>query len=492
MRFKPFDFYPEHNYVFYLGIEGRLGVRKKAHSRKSNPSVFIGRGYPIKIADTAVHKERLKLEDIAVDDKLRLGHWLTIGSTGTGKTRLLELVVEHDILEGYNVAVFDPKPDKDLFARIVYAAERAGRLRDLIVVRPDRPEISARVNPFAFYSVPEELVQHVMAGIPPSTEEFFRNVAYEVSTVVILGKWLLRKYLNSNEPFTVEDLRSHISREGIGRIWDQLRDMSTGGGFRDPSLNRYLEIIQACMADLVQSPQDYFAKVTSTLRTTLTAMVVGSTGDILGVADENIFVKRLLNGDRIILLIQSPAMVMRQSAFILMRAILSMFQSFTGAIYLENVGKYAGKLDPPLYIHVDELSEALYWDFVNLLNKSRGAGLGIHGLSQSISDLFSKVGENVGETLIDNFNIQLFMRVNNPGTSQFISRKAGFVHRFTRIMSRGEFTTREVREPLVKETEIMELPDRHFLLFTKQEGKPAIWRGEVKFVKNVPLTVELD
>ncbi len=454
--------------------------------------VLIGKGYRLKVGERAVRSEHLELEDIVVSDSLRLSHWLTIGSTGTGKTRLLELIVEHDICEGYNVAVFDPKPDKDLFARIVHAAHQAGRLRELIVVRPDRPDVSAKVNPFAFYTVPEELVQHVMAGIPPSTEEFFRNVAYEVSTVVILGKWLLRKYLNSNEPFTVEDLRSHISRDGIGRIWDQLRNVSTSGGFGDPSLDKYLEIIEACMADLVQSPQDYFAKVTSTLRTTLTAMVVGSTGDILGVADENIFVKRLLAGDRIILLVQAPAMVMRQAAFILMRSLLSMFQSLTGAIYLENAGKYRGRLDPPLFIHVDELSEALYFDFVNLLNKSRGAGVGIHGLSQSVSDLFSKVGENIGETLLDNFNVQLFLRVNNPTTSAFISRKAGTVNRFTRIMGRGEFTTREVREPLIKETEVMELPDRHFILFSKDGGKPVIWRGEVSFVKEVPLRVELD
>jgi len=461
--------------------------------RKNTPSVKLGMGYPVKIGDQSVRTDTVrKLEPVLIDDNARLSHMLTIGSTGTGKTRLLELIVEHDIAEGYHVVVFDPKPDKELFARIVYCAKKAGRLKELIVVRPDRPDISAKVNPFAFYNVPEELVQHVMAGIPPSTEEFFRNVAYEVSTVVILGKWLLRQYVGSKEKFTVEDLRAHISREGIGRVFDQLKDVSSSGGFNDPSLNRYLEIIQSCMADLITSPQDYFAKVTSTLRTTLTAMVVGSTGDILGMTDENLFVKRLLNGDRIILVVQAPAMVMRGAAFILMRTILSMFQSLTGGIYLGSVKQYSGKLDPPLFIHIDELSEALYWDFVNLLNKSRGAAVGIHGLSQSISDLFSKVGENMGKTLIDNFNTQLFLRVNNPETSAFVSEKAGFTHRFTRIMGRGEFTTREVREPLIQETELLELPDRHFILFTKKNSKPAVYRGQVAYVESVPLKVDFD
>ena len=464
---------------------------KKLRAGKRRSGVHIGQGHPLKIGNSVIHSRgKIKTpQPVVIEDGIRLGHMLTIGSTGTGKTRLLELMVEHDIAEGHSVAVFDPKPDKELFARIVHVAAHAGRLAELVVVRPDRPHESARVNPFAFYNVPEELVQHVMAGIPPNTEEFFRNVAYEVSTVVIMGKWLLKQYLGSKEQFTVEELRSHISREGIAKVYDQLKDVTGSGGFSDSQMDKYLQLIKGCMADLVQSPQDYFAKVTSTLRTTLTAMVVGSTGDILGMADENLFVKRILNGERIILVVQAPAMVMRGAAFILMRSILSMFQSLTGGIYLESVGKYTGRLDPPLYIHIDELSESLYWDFVNLLNKSRGAGLGIHGLSQSISDLYARVGEKVGKTLLDNFNTQLFLRVNMPETSRYISERAGFHHRFTRIMSRGEFTTREVREPVISETEVMELPDRHFVLFTKSNNKPAIYRGEIKFVKKVPLTV---
>ena len=463
--------------------------RKTAIGRAKG--VHLGYGRLVKLGNSVVTgRGGIKApEPVVIDDAIRLSHMLTIGSTGTGKTRLLELMVEHDIAEGYSVAVFDPKPDRELFERIVHAANRSGRLRELIVVRPDRPHQSAKVNPFAFYTVPEELVQHVMAGIPPATEEFFRNVAYEVSTVVIMGKWLLKQYLGSKEQFTVEELRSHISREGIAKVYDQLKDVTGSGGFSDPQMDKYLQLIKGCMGDLVQSPQDYFAKVTSTLRTTLTAMVVGSTGDILGMADENLFVRRILDGKRIILVVQAPAMVMRGAAFILMRSILSMFQSLTGGIYLESVGKYTGKLDPPLFIHVDELSEALYWDFVNLLNKSRGAGVGIHGLSQSISDLYAKVGEKIGKTLLDNFNTQLFFRVNMPETSKYVSQRAGFQHRFTRIMGRGEFTTREVREPVISETEVMELPDRHFILFTKKDKKPAVYRGEVKFVKNVRLRV---
>jgi type IV secretory pathway TraG/TraD family ATPase VirD4 len=219
-------------------------------------------------------------------------------------------------------------------------------------------------------------------------------------------------------------------------------------------------------------------------------MVVGSTGDILGRAEENLFMKRLLNGERIILVVQAPAMVMRNAAFVLMRSILSMFQALAGAVYLGKTKACKEKIDPPLFVHIDELSESLYWDFINLLNKSRGAGIGVHGLCQSISDLSAKVGQEMAKTLLDNFNTQLFFRVNNPETSRYVSSCAGEIHKFTRIMSQGEFTTREVREPLLEATETRELPDRCFLLFTKQNGKPIICKGETLFVKSVPLKID--
>ncbi len=471
--------------IFGNGFRGRPA----SHSR-SGGAIEIGDGYPLKIGSRATPELRGKVEPIKLFDKQRLSHMLTVGSTGTGKTRFLELLVEHDIKEGFSLGVFDPKPDRELLARIVKMAFETGREEELIIIRPDKPDKSGKVNPFAFYHQPEELVQHVMAGIPPSTDEFFRNIAYEVSTVVILGKWLLYKYLGKKAPFTVEDLRAHVSRNGLARIDDQLKQLSgllkTEGNDKDIE---YLETIKACLVDLVSSPQDYFAKVTSTLRTTLTAMVVGSTGEILGRAEENIFLKRLLEGKRIILVVQSPAMTMRGTAFILMRTILSMFQSFVGSIYLEKVPCYKGKLDHPLFIHIDEMNESLYWDFVNLLNKSRGAGVGIHGLTQSIFDLFQKLGQSQAKMLLDNFNYQLFFRVNNPETSHYVYERIGKTVGFMRIIGQGEYTTREAMEPIVSETVVLDLPDRHFILFGKKDGTPVVWRGRVKHVDDVDLEV---
>ena len=465
---------------------------KKKRLKEKKAKTYIGNGYILKEGSIFRNKLNTDIKKIEVEDKFRLGHWLTVGTTGAGKTRFLENVIEHDIVEGYSVIVFDPKPDKELFARIVYAARKAGRLKELMVTRIDKPEQSAKVNPFGFYFQPEELIQHVMAGIPPSTDEFFYNVAYEVSTVAIFGKYILHKILDQKSPFTVEELRQYISREGLSNIANQLKEVSSAGELKDDIFSNYLETIQGCLSDLILSPQDYFAKVTSTLRTTLTAMIVGSTGTILGSADENLFMKKLINGERIIYVIQAPAMVMRNATFILFRSVLSMIQSLSGNIYLENISK-TGKLEPPLYLHIDEMGESLYWDFINLLNKSRGSAIGVHGLIQSISDIESKLqSAPTADVLLGNFNTQLFFRVDGEKSARYVSGKAGKVKKFTRIYSQGEFTSREVTEELIGVSEANELPDRHFIIFTKQKSVPVIYKGVTTTIKPVPLKITLD
>jgi len=53
-------------------------------------------------------------------------HTFVFGTTGVGKTRLAEYMVEQDIRKGYSVAFFDPKGDQDIFAKIVDVAEQCG------------------------------------------------------------------------------------------------------------------------------------------------------------------------------------------------------------------------------------------------------------------------------------------------------------------------------------------------------------------------------
>ena len=137
---------------------------------KNSNKTFLGYGY--KLGNPG------KVKKIKLKDSDRKGHLFCFGSTRIGKTRLIELMMEQDIRKGYSVALFDPKGEIDIFSKVVQVAYEEDRQNDLCLVTPIFPECSARMDPLAYYYMPEELVSHVVSGIK-AKEEFFINIAYD-------------------------------------------------------------------------------------------------------------------------------------------------------------------------------------------------------------------------------------------------------------------------------------------------------------------------
>ena len=81
-------------------------------------------------------------------DKTRTMQSNAFGMTGAGKTNLLETVTEQDIARGAPIIFIDGKGDKKLLTELLPSIEAAGRMQDLRIIDPMRPEISARYNPF--------------------------------------------------------------------------------------------------------------------------------------------------------------------------------------------------------------------------------------------------------------------------------------------------------------------------------------------------------
>ncbi len=72
--------------------------------------------------------------------------------------------------------------------------------------------------------------------------------------------------------------------------------------------------------------------MSSSLRTVLTALSVGSVGKVIGKADANPFIEMLERGKRVILVIQTGSLLTRRTAHIIARVLLSMVQSFVGRV----------------------------------------------------------------------------------------------------------------------------------------------------------------
>ena len=81
---------------------------------------------PLTHIGTGVNMERpTKIVPLSIPDSYRKRHMFVFGTTGVGKTRLCENLIEQDINKGYSVVYFDPKGDQQIFTKIFDAARKA-------------------------------------------------------------------------------------------------------------------------------------------------------------------------------------------------------------------------------------------------------------------------------------------------------------------------------------------------------------------------------
>ena len=90
-------------------------------------------------------------------DRVRVMQAIVLGMTGTGKTTLLRNIISQDLArvvgppdEPHRIpmVIFDGKGDLEFFEDLLPHVHRAGRLHQLRLLNPARPDLSVRYNPF--------------------------------------------------------------------------------------------------------------------------------------------------------------------------------------------------------------------------------------------------------------------------------------------------------------------------------------------------------
>jgi hypothetical protein len=422
-------------------LEKLLKINNKGKTIKNPGKTILGTGVDL--------NDISKVIPLSIQDADRSGHFGVLGTTRVGKTRLIESIIEQDIRKGYNVAIFDPKGDLDLLNKVVQVAAESGRLEECMLLTPIFPEHSIMLDPLAYYYMEDELVDHAISGIK-AKEDYFIAIAQEVTQVVVAGLALRARNRGEALNINFHDVKVRSDYVSLKRFLDAMK-MEPGGQ----------EICQN-IEQILTSPQDFFSKVSSSLRTTLSALTTGSTGQIIGKCYQNEFVRRFEHGERVILYCNTGSMLARRTAHIIGRVLLSMIQSMVGRFFLSG-----RKIDPPLCIHMDEGHNMLYTGIQELFNKGGGANVWVHFYTQSIAQVEEEIGREATKSMLDNINTWIYMLVNHPETARYVEESSPLIKRFAPILSfGGGISVREMEENQVLSHKVLTLPKRHFFMRT--------------------------
>src|SRR5581483_2222311 len=137
--------------------------RSRREKRKVHPSLVMSPARDERMVTKAWNESAVILgydihgEPWLWPDHIRVMQGIVLGMTGSGKTTLLKNIIIQDLMRRKGppedshkipMVIFDGKGDLEFFQELLPHIHRAGRLGDLRLINPARPELSSLYNPF--------------------------------------------------------------------------------------------------------------------------------------------------------------------------------------------------------------------------------------------------------------------------------------------------------------------------------------------------------
>lgn len=424
-------------------------ILKRDLSRVVAPAASQGaRGdSPLEMGHYWIHglepRERALAQPLAHSE----GHTLIVGTTGSGKTRLFDLLIAQAILRGEAVLILDPKGDRELQDNARRACEFVGRAEAFYSFHPAFPERSARLNPLRNFSRVTEIASRIAALVPSETgSDPFKSFGWQALNNVCQGLYLLeqrptlkslRRYLEGGtENLVVRTVGAHCQRT-LGEGWERQAQAFSAklAGPLSPAMRAklltlfYRQTVQPAhpctelegLLSMFEHDHTHFAKMVATLLPVLNMLTSGDLGPLLSPDTED---------DQDLRPITDSARLISEGAvaYIGLDSLTdNMVASAIGSIILSDLTAVAGDRynygvdNRPVNVFVDEAAEVINEPFIMLLNKGRGARLKLFVATQTYADFAARLGsEHKALQVLGNINNTLALRVKDAQTQEFL------------------------------------------------------------------------
>ncbi len=387
------------------------------------------------------------------------GHVHIVGTTGAGKTRLIDIIASQIVMRGEPLIIVDPKGDRELMDNAKAVYDRLGRGKDFVFFHPAFPDESAAINPLASYQRSSELASRLAAVIPSSASG---DVFQSFSQNALMGIFFAVEMAGTKP--TIMDVQRALA-EGFGPLcikafqgWaysispdmnDKMRDAMNithvpeklkyslqefraqrGAEYyqevsaKDPSLS-HAEMNN--LISLLLHDRDHFKKMVASL-----VPVVGKlcAGPLATLFSPDPTAGRMPKSGKVVSLAQVIAN--GGGCYIGLDTLSDPdVGRAMGQMILADLASLAGKSynfsrDKSRFINVfvDEASEVANEQLIQLLNKGRGAGMRLFVATQTLSDYEARTGSAaMANMLLGNMNNTIMLRTVDVDTQERLSKR---------------------------------------------------------------------
>ncbi|QUG93357.1 conjugative transfer system coupling protein TraD (plasmid) [Pseudomonas putida] len=372
-------------------------------------------------------------------------HTLIVGTTGSGKTRLFDLLISQAILRNESVIILDPKGDKELADNAKRACELSGHPHKFKYFHPAFPDKSVRISPTKNFGRPTEVAARIAALMKSEGGDPFQAYANMALNNVIQALLLcgvlptlveLRRALEIGlAPLIITAITAYGST--VLPDFTLIAQARLKNARDDEAKAKAL--VQIYRSDIVpvkpssdlegvigmfDHDRAHFGKMIASLIPVLNMLTAGHMGPLLSPMDDPDDDREITDSSKII----AGKQVLYMGLDSLSDAMVG---SAIGSIFLADLAAVGGErynfgpeVPDRVNIFVDEAAETVNDQLIQLLNKGRGAGMALYVATQTIADFEARMGSLAkARQVLGNTNHTIALRLTDPDTQKFIAEK---------------------------------------------------------------------
>jgi hypothetical protein len=446
----------------FSAIWHSLTVRKRREDNWPHPPFFISHA-----KDRAAVKSALQQNAIVLgydvhgkpwlwSDATRIMQAVVCGATGSGKTTLLRNIIAQDLFRIWGppeqphhmpMLIVDGKADSEYLAGLLPAIEAAGRMHQLRVLNPSRPDISVRYNPFfAEEGLYQEHANFVFESFDLKQDFFHGHQATYLNDLV-------RVLTYTGKRFNIYDvmvmaLDQQVLREQIAVARSRLQGLEGVSNQRRLNLEMSVKMLQKSFED-----RERVTKIQGLLNELMT-FLDDELSIITGAYDAMLSLDEVIDQE-LILFVSLNTNKNSKAVTALGRMLLQNMQLMIGKRY-ENPTQGPRDGRPMVSVILDEFAPFAYSNFAQIVQTARGTNTAFLFSLQAIPQLLT-VGRGFRDEVSSAPNTNMILRTKDEETTQYFLKASARVRQKRRTLAvqrKGLFRERYETTGFGSETDI--------------------------------------